>query len=119
MSNVIYKALVNALEPKDSEFPLCLYEVYVSSNNTFIYPHFHIKPVQDGWDIRVNMDGSIHSIKVKGKNMQNEYDFPEIEKLLKSWLPKSHTYAFGKMSHIRYIKAMWNDNNPTALQVPL
>lgn len=29
MSNIIYKALVNASEPKDSEFPADLFEVYV------------------------------------------------------------------------------------------
>ena len=88
MSNVIYKALVNASEPKDSEFPADLFEVYVSTENTFIYPHFYIKSKHDGWDIRVirvNMDGSIHSIKVKGKNMQNESDFPKIERLLKDY----------------------------------
>ena len=119
MSNIIYKALVNASELKDSEFPTDLYEVYVSTGNMFIYPHFYIKSKHDGLDIRVNMDGSIHSIKIKGKNMQNESDFPKIERLLRKWLPKSHTYAFGKMSHLKYIKAMWNDNNPTALQVPL
>lgn len=119
-SSLCEMALVNSNETRNTEFPFSNFRVYVIGEDAaFKFPHFHMMSISDGWDIRVNMDGSIHSIKVKGKNMQNESDFPKIERLLRKWLPKSHTYAFGKMSHLKYIKAMWNDNNPTALQVPL
>ncbi len=62
------------------------YYVYVKGEGGYKkFPHYHIKHKTEGWDIRMNIDGSFHSIKSKSRNRQTDEDFRDIEKISLIW----------------------------------
>ena len=65
----------NGLSEKDS-FDSNVYHVYVAGEGgRQKTPHFHIRHKSEGWDIRMNMDGSFHSIKKNTSERQNQINF--------------------------------------------
>ena len=78
----------NGLSEKDS-FDLDVYHVYVAGEGGCQKtPHFHIMHKSEGWDIRMNMDGSFHSIKKNTLERQNNKDFADIEEISRKWVLK-------------------------------
>lgn len=78
----------NGLSEKDS-FDSNVYHVYVAGEGgRQKTPHFHIRHKSEGWDIRMNMDGSFHSIKTNSSERQNSKDFADIEGISKKWVLK-------------------------------
>ena len=78
----------NGLSEKDS-FDSNVYHVYVAGEGgRQKTPHFHIRHKSKGWDIRMNMDGSFHSIKTNSSERQNSKDFADIEEISKKWVLK-------------------------------
>jgi hypothetical protein len=78
----------NGLSEKDS-FDSNVYHVYVAGEGgRQKTPHFHIRHKSEGWDIRMNMDGSFHSIKTNSSERQNSKDFADIEEISKNWVLK-------------------------------
>ena len=78
----------NGLSEKDS-FDSNVYHVYVAGEGgRQKTPHFHIRHKSEGWDIRMNMDGSFHSIKTNSSERQNSKDFADIEEISKKWVLK-------------------------------
>ena len=66
---------------KQSSFNCNSYYVYVKGEGGYKkFPHFHVSHKGEGWDIRMNMDGTFHSIKIKSNRRQNPEDFSDIEK---------------------------------------
>ena len=66
---------------KQSSFNCNSYYVYVKGEGGYKkFPHFHVSHKGEGWDIRMNMDGTFHSIKIKSNRRQNPEDFGDIEK---------------------------------------
>ena len=66
---------------KQSSFNCNSYYVYVKGEGGYKkFPHFHVSHKGEGWDIRMNMDGTFHSIKSKSNRRQNPEDFSDIEK---------------------------------------
>ena len=69
-----------------------VYYVYVRGEGGFRkFPHFHIKHRAEGWDIRINLDGTFNSIKTKSHNRQNDQDFADIEKIAINWVKAPNT----------------------------
>lgn len=86
-------AQINLKETGKKKFNLDsnIYYVYVKGEGGYKkFPHFHIKHKANGWDIRMNMDGSFHSIKTKGKGMQNPDDAHQIEQVAKLWIKENN-----------------------------
>ena len=78
----------NGLSEKDS-FDSNVYHVYVAGEGgRQKTPHFHIRHKSEGWDIRMNMDGSFHSTKTNSSERQNSKDFADIEEISKKWVLK-------------------------------
>ncbi len=78
----------NGLSEKDS-FDSNVYHVYVAGEGgRQKAPHFHIRHKSEGWDIRMNMDGSFHSIKTNTSERQNNKDFADIEEISRKWVLK-------------------------------
>ena len=74
---------------KKSSFNCNSYYVYVKGEGGYKkFPHFHINHKGEGWDIRMNMDGSFNSIKIKSDKRQNPEDFGDIEKIAMNWVKK-------------------------------
>ena len=66
---------------KQSSFNCNSYYVYVKGEGGYKkFPHFHVSHKGEGWDIRMNVDGTFHSIKIKSNRRQNPEDFSDIEK---------------------------------------
>ncbi len=67
---------------KKSNLNSDVYYVYVKGEGGYKkFPHFHLKHIANGWDIRMNIDGTFHSIKKKGKGMQNKEDAEPISRI--------------------------------------
>lgn len=72
-----------------SSFNCNKYYVYVKGEGAYKkFPHFHIQCKAEGWDIRMNMDGTFHSVKSRG-NRKND-DFTDIEKIAIEWVKKTN-----------------------------
>lgn len=77
---------------KKTCFDSYLHYVYVRGEGGFRnLPHFHIKNRAEGWDIRMNMDGTFNSIKIKSSNRQKNTDFADIEKIAINWVTKPNS----------------------------
>lgn len=105
-------AQINKRETSSKDgFDYRKYRVYVlgeGSNNKF--PHFHIKSLSDNWDIRMLMDGTFHSIKLRGKGMQNPEDAKPIERIAKKWVTKPNSFN-PKISNGEIAKFLWDSQN--------
>lgn len=66
-------------------FPFNVYKVFVLSELPNKFPHFHIKSYQEGWEIRVLLNGQIHSIKTKSSKRTKIEDFADIQKKIYKW----------------------------------
>lgn len=76
---------------KKSNLDSNTYYVYVKGEGGYKkYPHFHIKHKANGWDIRMNMNGTFHSIKTKGRGMQTSTDAHRIEQIAKLWVKEKN-----------------------------
>lgn len=74
------------------------------------YPHCHIRHRGNGWDIRVIPDGTVHSIKTKGKGMQNQDDMKKFEKITKEWVKHLNVVA-KRSTNGEIIETIWFMNN--------
>lgn len=87
------------------------YNVYVrgeGSANKFA--HCHVKNLENGWDVRVLPDGTVHSIKTRGKGMQNKQDMLQFERITKEWV--KHRNAFDKFrSNGETVQYWWMAEN--------
>lgn len=97
---------------KNGCFDASRYYVYVrgeGGNNKF--PHFHIKHLGEGWDIRMNIpDGTLHSIKDKSSRRQNPEDFIDIEKISILWAKSPNVFEPDKTNG-RVAEIEWYRNN--------
>lgn len=76
---------------KKCSFNCNLYYVYVKGEGSYKkFPHFHIKHKGEGWDIRMNMDGSFNTIKTRSRTRQNEDDFDDIERIAMEWVKQKN-----------------------------
>lgn len=67
-------------------FPFNAYKVFVLSEERNKFAHFHIKSLQDGWEILVLLNGQIHSVKTKSSKRTKIEDFADIQKMIYKWL---------------------------------
>jgi hypothetical protein len=96
----------NGLSEKDS-FDSNVYHVYVAGEGgRQKTPHFHIRHKSEGWDIRMNMDGSFHSIKTNSSERQNSKDFADIEEISKNWVLKLCTLD-DKLTNREFGDILW------------
>ena len=78
---------------KKSNLNSDVYYVYVKGEGGYKkFPHFHIKHIANGWDIRMNIDGSFHSIKKKGKGMLNNEDAEPISRIAQLWVKERNIF---------------------------
>ncbi len=71
---------------KNCNFNSDVYYVYVKGEGGYKkFPHYHIRHKSEKWDIRMNLEGSFHSIKTKGANRRTKDDFKDIEKISIEW----------------------------------
>ena len=97
---------------KKASFDANLYRVYVIGEGAFAkFPHFHIEMPSEGWDIRMNMDGSYHSMKRRGgANRQKDEDFKDIERIAKVWVKQPNT-LYPQMTNGQAAQFLWNSMN--------
>lgn len=87
------------------------YYVYVKGEGGFKkFPHYHIKHKSEGWDIRMNIDGSFHSIKTKSSSRQKYEDFKDIEKISLKWATLPNCFEPDKTNG-RVAEIEWYRNN--------
>lgn len=96
---------------KESGLDSGSYYVYVKGEGTDKkIPHFHIKSVNEGWDIRMLMDGTFHSVKTTGADRKEPEDFRDIERIAKLWVKQANTLepdrTNGEVAEIQ-----WRRNN--------
>jgi len=94
---------------KKSSFNSNAYYVYVMGEGGYKkFPHFHIKSKGEGWDIRMNMDGSFRSIKIKSDKRQKPEDFVDIERIAKVWVTQPNALepdrTNGKVAEMEWIR---------------
>ncbi len=100
----------DGLSKKDS-FDSNVYYVYVIGEGGYKkFPHFHIKHKAEGWDIRMNIDGSFHSIKKKAGKRQKNDDFIDIERISKKWVLKASTLN-DKLTNGELANILWKSQN--------
>lgn len=88
-----------------------VYDVIVMAENSpNKFAHCHIKHKGNGWDIRVLPDGTVHSIKTKGKGMQNQDDMKKFEKITKEWV-KHLNVVDQTVTNGSLINTIWIMNN--------
>ena len=97
---------------KKASFDANLYRVYVIEEGAFAkFPHFHIEMPSEGWDIRMNMDGSYHSMKRRGgANRQKDEDFKDIERIAKVWVKQPNT-LYPQMTNGQAAQFLWDSMN--------
>ena len=74
------------------------------------YAHCHIKHRSNGWEIRVLPDGTIHSIKTKGKGMMSMDDAKKFEKITKEWVKQKNVVS-PTITNGEVIQNTWIMNN--------
>ena len=90
--------------------------VHNTKNNIAVYdfdkkfPHFHIKHRGEGWDIRMNMDGSFNSIKTKSDRRQKDEDFADVEKIAINWV-KAPNASYPKLTNGELAEIYWDGQN--------
>ena len=100
----------NGLSKKDS-FDSNVYYVYVIGEGGYKrFPHFHIRHKVENWDIRMNIDGSFHSIKKKSSKRKKDEDFLDIEKISKKWVLKPSTLN-DKLTNGELASLLWTSQN--------
>lgn len=67
-------------------FPFNAYRIFVLPEGPNKFKHFHIKSLQEGWEIRVLLNGKIHSVKTKSSKRAKIEDFADIQKMIYKWL---------------------------------
>ena len=94
---------------KKSSFNCNSYYVYVKGEGAYKkFPHFHIKHKGEGWDIRMNMDGTFNTINTKSDKRQNAQDFSDIEKIAMKWVNKPNSLepdkTNGEVANLEWIR---------------
>lgn len=105
-------AQINLREQKGrNHFHEDAYYVYVKGEGLsakYKFHHFHIKSVGNGWDIRMLMDGTFHSIKTRGKGMRNDNDAAPIERIAKEWVKEQNALepdkTNGQVAEIEWVR---------------
>lgn len=105
-------AQINIDEPSSKTgFDANVYYIYVRGEcGHKKFAHFHIKHKGNGWDIRMLPDGTFHSIKTRGKGMQNPEDAKPIEKIAKIWVTKQN-FIEKDLTNGRLVTIHWTANN--------
>ena len=94
---------------KESGLDSGSYYVYVKGEGTDKkIPHFHIKSIGEGWDIRMLMDGTFHSVKTTGAGRKEPEDFRDIERIAKQWVKQANVLepdrTNGEVAEIQWIR---------------
>ena len=88
-----------------------VYYVYVRGEGAYKkFPHFHIKHRAEGWDIRMNLDGTFNSIKTKGQRMQKKQDALPIQRVAMQWVNMPNALEPDKTNG-KVAENMWKRNN--------
>ena len=96
---------------KKANFDSNLYRVYVIGEGGYMkFPYFHIEMPYEGWDIRMNMDGTYHSYKHRSANRQKDEDFLDIERIAMKWVNLPNT-SNPKMTNGEAAKFLWDSMN--------
>lgn len=106
-------AQVNKRERGNNKFGFDsnVYYVYVRGEGGYKKsPHFHIKHRGEGWDIRMNMDGSFNSIKTKSDRRQKDEDFADVEKIAINWV-KAPNASYPKLTNGELAEIYWDGQN--------
>lgn len=95
-------------------------ECALDCNNFYVYvkgeggrskfPHFHIRHIGEGWDIRINLDGTLHSIKTPSKGRQTLDDFRDIEKIAIEWVAQPNALESDRTNGQVAEIAWWRNN---------
>jgi len=92
-------------------FDANIYRVYVIGEGAFKkFPHFHIEKPSEGWDIRMNMDGTFNTIKRRSSNRQKDEDFMDIERIAVEWV-KQPNVTNPKMTNGEAAQFLWDSMN--------
>lgn len=72
--------------------------------------HVHIYHTQDGWEIRMSMEGEYISAVKFGNRGKND-TFSDIEKVFRKWLVRK-SVSYPEITNYVHIQRMWNEINP-------
>ncbi len=95
-------------------FPSGVFEVYVNGGDRNP-PHFHVVSKQEDFDVRINFEGEVISVKKKGKRTQKVEDYKDIAKLAKEWLQRTPAHKRLSKSfstNLESVEVNWILQNP-------
>lgn len=102
---------LNERGTKNNSFNSDVYYVYVKGEGGYKkFPHFHIKHKSEGWDIRMNMDGTFNSIKKRGRGMQKPSDAEPIAKIAQLWVKEKNVLEPDRTNG-KVAETLWYRNN--------
>lgn len=73
-------------------------------------PHLHISNKQEGWEIRMSLDGHFISVVRPGNRSKNDR-FTDIEKAYRKWLVRQNV-SYPEITNYVHVQREWNQNNP-------
>lgn len=100
------------LNKKETQlFPYKSYYVYLKDGD-HNPPHFHIHSVQEKFDVRVDFNGNILSVKFRGDRTDKVEDYKDVQRKVKEWLkrkPASKKVAMLFKTNKDYIEFEWDN----------
>jgi hypothetical protein len=100
-------AQINKKEMNNDLFPYDKYKVEIYGESVNKKPHFHIKHIQEKWDLRFDFEGNFMSVKTEGKG---NYNINELENRLRKWF-KTKNKTDNLITNYRAAKFSWNMMN--------
>ena len=91
-------------------FPFNSYRIFVLPEGPNKFAHFHIKSLQDGWEIRVLLNGKIHSVKTKSSKRTKIEDFADIQKKIYKWF-ELDSLSVKRNTNEEAIEMFWASEN--------
>ena len=91
-------------------FPFNAYRIFVLPEGPNKFKHFHIKSLQDGWEIRVLLNGQIHSVKTKSSKRTKIEDFADIQKKIYKWF-ELDSPSIKRNTNKEAVEIFWDSEN--------
>lgn len=111
--SLIYEMVTANLNDHFNEFNCDEYKVVIKEHpkkhSIDNEAHVHIYHKQEGWEIRMSMEGEYICYVKLGKRMETD-KFSDVEKVFRKWLIRKSVY-YPEITNYVHIQRMWNENN--------
>ena len=101
---------VRANRDEKEIFPYQNYELLIWGESKDKIPHFHIISIQDEYNVRVDFEGNVISVKKCGNRTNEKSDFLDVEKNAKKWLKRKPAEMENRKlfaTNRKFLEFMW------------